>query len=80
MIRGRVRAGRIEPVEDVALPEGAEVSFMIDEPGVGSAQALAAAARRAPHLEPGDIEVLERAMEAGKLPVRPAGIFDEAKD
>lgn len=79
MIRGRVRGGRIEPTEDVTLPEGANVSIMIDEPEVGTAQALAAAARRAPHLEPGDIEALEQAIEAGKLPVPTDGVFDEAK-
>ena len=78
-IRARVHAGRFEPLEDISVPEGTEVSVLIDEPEIGTAQALVAAARQPPHLQPGDIEALEEAIEAGKLPVRDEGIFDEPK-
>lgn len=51
-----------------------------EEPRRGSPQAVIAAIRRGPHLQPGDIDALERAIEEGKLPVRTEGIFVEPRD
>lgn len=50
-----------------------------EKPPRGSAQAVLAAIRRGPRLQPDDIEALERSIEEGKLPVRTEGIFDEAE-
>ena len=42
----------------------------------GSAPAVLRAMREPPHLHGEDVDVLEQAIAAGKLPVRPGGVFD----
>jgi hypothetical protein len=79
----RFRGGNFEPIEPINLlellgvPDGAVVLFRIEEPEVGTGQAIAAAARRGPHLEPGDIEALEAAIAEGRQPAGVEGCFDE---
>ena len=48
-------------------------------PARGSGAALLEAVRSMPPLEPGDADALERSIEAGKLPVRNEGIFDDLR-
>jgi hypothetical protein len=70
------------PVEPVDLPTDRELEIEVNdvtEPLRGSAAALLKAMRSPPHLEPGDAEALERAIEEGKLPVRYDGIFDDER-
>jgi hypothetical protein len=45
-------------------------------PPHGSADAILRAVHEPPHLAPGDLDELERAIAAGRLPVRQDGIFD----
>ena len=42
----------------------------------GSASAVLRAMREPPHLAPEDVDELEQIIAAGKLPLRPEGIFD----
>ena len=48
----------------------------VDEPTAGSPQAVLRAMRALPNLDPGDVDELERMIEAGKLPTRAEGLFD----
>lgn len=68
------------PTEPVDLPT--DRIFEIDvrdeeEPRVGSPAALLKAMRAPPHISREDVDVLERAIEEGKMPPRQTGIFDE---
>lgn len=46
----------------------------------GSADAVLLAARQPPHLDPADVDGMERAIAAGRLPVRQEGVFDRGGD
>ncbi|MGD0950402.1 MAG: hypothetical protein ABSA52_23665 [Candidatus Binatia bacterium] len=48
----------------------------VQEAAVGSPEAVLQAMRALPDLEPGDVDELERMIEAGKLPTRSEGLFD----
>jgi len=64
-----------EPVSDIQGP--VEVTVRpIQELAVGSPLAVLQAMRALPDLETGDVDELERMIEAGKLPMRPEGLFD----
>jgi hypothetical protein len=43
---------------------------------LGSPLAILEALHALPELDPGDVDELERMIEAGKLPTRPEGLFD----
>ena len=43
----------------------------------GSPRAILEAMRALPDLDDGDVDELERMIEAGRLPTRTAGLFDE---
>lgn len=43
----------------------------------GSVAAVLQAVREPPHLDPADIDALDRAIEAGRLPLRSEGVFDD---
>ncbi len=83
-IRARVEGGWLVPLVPLDLPDGTEILMRIelpapagDRPPIGTGAAILAALRRTPKLQSGDIEALNEAIEAGKLPVRAEGIFDE---
>ena len=81
MLRARFDGKVLIPLTPVALPTDIELEIEVREPadpGRGSPAALLRAMRAPPHLGPGDAQALERAIDEGKLPVRAAGIFDEA--
>jgi len=66
-----------EPVADMHGP--VEVTVRpIHELAVGSPLAVLQAMRALPDLEAGDVDELERMIEAGKLPTRTEGLFDVA--
>ena len=48
----------------------------VEEPTAGSPQAVLQAMRALPNLAPGDVDELERMIEAGKLPTHAEGLFD----
>jgi hypothetical protein len=83
IVRFMVREGHLEPLEPVALVEGAEVDVQVTEATVAGAtgvpSAIVAAIRGLPDIDPAAVDDLERAIEAGKLPVRSESIFDHAK-
>jgi hypothetical protein len=61
----------------VDLPVGAELDVDVRK-WHASAAALLLAIKSLPPVEPEDTDALEQAIRAGKLPIRPAGAFDEA--
>ena len=64
-----------EPVPDIHGP--VEVAVRpIEEHAVGSPSAILKVMRGLPDLDPGDVDELEKMLEAGKLPTRTAGLFD----
>ena len=46
----------------------------------GSVDALLQAVREPPHLDSADVDELERAIAAGRLPVRQEGVFERGGD
>jgi hypothetical protein len=70
------------PEQPVDLPIGRSVEVRVQEipaspGGIGTAAALLAAVRATPPVTAEDAAALEHAIAAGRLPVRPGGIFDE---
>jgi hypothetical protein len=79
-IRVRVHAGRLEPVERLPLPEGAELAVHFEEPHRrGSPPGIVAAMDQWPDLDPSLFDELEQAIERGRLPVGETGVFDRDK-
>jgi hypothetical protein len=79
-VRVRVHAGHLEPLERLALPEGAEIAVQFEEPyRRGSPPAIVTAMGQWPDLDPHLFEELEQAIEQGRLAVRDVGVFDGAK-
>jgi len=64
-------------VEEVALEQLASSLEAAAEHPAGTAAAIRQAMRKPPHLSDEDVDELERAIEAGRLPVQSAGAFDE---
>jgi hypothetical protein len=80
-LRARFDGKVLVPLDPVDLPIGTDFDVELRERRIhqpGSAQALLAAIRSGPPLQPGDTEALERAIEEAELPVRSTGAFDEA--
>ncbi len=66
--------GAREPLDPI---EGSEVDLAVSvRPDRGSPAAILAAMREEPHIDRSTIDELERAIEAGKIPVRREGAFD----
>ena len=64
-----------EPVSGINGP--VEVTVRpVQRPAQGSPLAVLQALRALPDLDAGDVDELERMIEAGKLPTRPEGLFD----
>ncbi|MCC7293622.1 MAG: hypothetical protein IT449_16315 [Phycisphaerales bacterium] len=82
--RGTIRGKTIELLQPVPFADGQEVTVSItpdeEDPPFGSPQALLKAIHEPPHLDPADVDELDRAIEAGKLPVRYEGVFDQDQD
>ncbi len=64
-----------EPVSDIRGP--VEVTVRpVHELAAGAPLSVLQALRALPDLETGDVDELERMIEAGKVPMRPEGLFD----
>jgi hypothetical protein len=79
VVRGKLNdPSHIELDEPLSEIRGAVEVIVraVDEPTAGSPQAVLQAMRALPNLNPGDVDELERMIEAGKLPTHPEGLFD----
>ncbi len=79
---GTIKGGAIQPNQPLPFADGQEVSISVepigqDRPPRGSPAAVLAALNSLPPIDPEIIDEFERAIEEGKHPVRPGGIFDE---
>lgn len=64
-------------VEQLALEQLSSLLELPAEQASGSPAAIRKAMREPPHLRWEDVDELEQAIEEGKLPVQPGGVFDE---
>lgn len=64
-------------VEEVALERLASSLEATSEHPAGTAAAILQAMSEPPHLTSEDVDELERAIEAGRLPMQSAGAFNE---
>jgi hypothetical protein len=79
IVRGRLNdPSHIELDEPVSGIHGpVEVAVRpIEEHAMGSPSGILEVMRGLPDLEPGDVDELERMIDAGRLPTRPQGLFD----
>ena len=80
--RGIARGKTIELDDPLPYPEGQTVSVVVEpwrlQSPPGSAAAILKVMRESPHVDTDDIDALEQAIEAGKLPVSGAGLFGDA--
>jgi hypothetical protein len=77
--RGIVKGKVIEFDQTLPFREGQSVSVSVavsGENGQSVAARIIEAMRTPPHLDPRDVDEMERAIEEGSVPVRDAGIFD----
>ena len=68
------------PMEPVDLPVGKVLEVEVreeNEPAPGSAQAIIAALRSSPPIDPTIVDEWERAMKQGEQPPTTEGIFDD---
>ena len=77
-------ASRLSPQEQLKLVAqiGTKLSgelepVAIGQPASGSAAAVLKAMHAPPHLDSTDVDELERAVQAGRMPVRRNGIFEQ---
>ncbi len=72
----------IELDRPLPLPDGVAVSVSIERPmssnATGSPAAILEAVEAEPHLAAADVDELERAIDAGRLPIDPKGVFDRS--
>ena len=77
---GIVRDGRIELNEQLVVPDGqpvrVSVELLPEEPRLNSPAAILDAMRSPPHVDPADVDAMEREIAAGALPMKEGGIFD----
>lgn len=77
--RGIVKGKTIQLEEPLPYSEGQLVSVSIEplrpEVQPGSPVAVLKVMRDLPHLNPKDVDELEKAIEQGRLPVRVQGVF-----
>jgi hypothetical protein len=81
--KGIAKGKTIELEERLPYPEGQPVSISV-EPFIeqlrpGSPAAVQQVMHEPPHVMWEDVDELERAIEAGKLPVHQEGVFDEGR-
>ncbi len=78
--KGIAKGKTIELEEPLPFSDGQRVSVWVEpvvrEGPSGSPALVRRAMHAPPHLQPGDVEELERAIEEARLPVRPQGPFD----
>jgi thiamine monophosphate kinase len=78
--KGRARGRLIELEEALPYSEGQRISVSVNlldrEAELGTPSIVLQAMRAPPHLDPADVNEFERAIEAGRMPVRHEGTFD----
>lgn len=81
--RGVAKGKTIELETLLPYPEGQAVSVSVEplasQSQSGSPALIRQAMHEPPHLSSGEVDELEQAIEAGKLPVRQEGIFEKGK-
>jgi hypothetical protein len=84
-LKARFDGAVLIPLDPVDLPTDRVLEIdvreetLIDGLPRGSPALLLRAMHDLPHLQPGDIEALEQAIEEGKMPVRYDGVFDKGE-
>lgn len=82
--RGIVKGKTIEFQDRLPFPEGQQVNVtvlpMSSDDLPGSPAFALKMMKEPPHLEPGDIEAFEGAIEEGKLPVSYRRVFDQDEE
>ncbi len=81
--KGIVKGNIIELEESLPYPEGQRVSVSIEPLGgylpPGSPAAIRQVMHEPPHLQEEDVEILERAIEEGKLLIHHGSVFNESE-
>lgn len=81
--KGVARGKMIELEEPLPYPEGQPLSVSVEpwagQPYPGSPAAVRQVMHAPPHLRWEEVDELERAIAAGKLPVHDTGMFDERR-
>jgi hypothetical protein len=81
--KGVAKGKTIELEERLPYPEGQPVSISVEpfteQLHPGSPAAVQQVMNEPPHVMWEDVDELERAIEAGKLPVHQEGVFDEGR-
>jgi hypothetical protein len=77
--KGVARGGVVQLEDGVTLPEGTNVTVLVPEPVRGSPAAVLHAMLGLPAVDPREVDELERAVEAGRLPVRQQGVFERQR-
>ena len=74
-----MRDGRIELEEHLPVPDGQSVRVSVEllpeETRLSSPAAILDAMRSPPHVDPADVDAMEREIAAGSLPVKEGGIL-----
>jgi hypothetical protein len=70
-----IKSTQRKSVEQLALERLISLVDASTTPGAGSPAAVLRAMREPPHPSPADIDELDAAMEAGRLPVRTRDLF-----
>ena len=80
-LRAKFDGKVLVPIDPVDLPQGRVLVVDVTdaEPATGSVEAILRAVQGPPHVDRETVDELERAIEAGKLPVRFTGAFDNGK-
>ena len=81
--RGTAKGRTIELDERLPFPDGQRLSVSVEASGRntsnGSTARILEILRSPPHLDPSDVDELEQAIHAGRLPVKSSGAFDNGK-
>ena len=81
--KGIAKGKTIELAEILPYPDGQPVSVEVEplaeQPQAGSPMAIRQVMHEPPHLTREDVDELERAIAAGKLPVQQGSVFDEER-
>ena len=79
--KGIAKGKMIELEQPLPYEEGQLITVSVEpvagEPMVGSPEAIRKAMHRPPHLEPEWVDLMEQAIEQGRLPVIQEGAFDD---
>ena len=81
--KGIAKGKTIELETLLPYPEGQAIRVSVEPLSAqfssGSPDLIRQAMHEPPHLSSGEVDELEQAMEAGKLPVRQEGVFEEGR-